>query len=295
MASVTQVLAAIRSHESASFSNPYGLTPEQNVDFPRSHASGAYQFQPATWQSYTAQSGIGTQYPQAYQAPPGVQDAVAAWVVTNKGTGDWSPYSGALPSVTSVDVTPEQLAAGSGLGNTSQFAGDPLGGTLGGPAFDNPNSPLFGLQNDPLSSGFGGTGNFGVTDFTAGSGINASLGFDPTQQGQAILDANPGIGQTVGQGVADITQGAVTGAAAAPGIAGSLGSLFGTSGGNTDTSSTWFNRLKQDIGDVVARIGIGLLALILIGLAAWAFTAGGGIGAARDATARTIKKSAGFT
>lgn len=236
---------------------------------------------------------------------PANEPATIDFALSQAAQGGWGPWHGAARvgigefegiGVSQPTATFDPSNPGADFGSSnSPFAGDPLGGALGGPAFDNPNSPVFGLQNDPLNSGFGGTGNFGVTDFTAGTGINASLGFDPTQQGQAILDANPGIGQTVGQGVANATQGIVTGAAAAPGIAGSLGSLFGTGGGNTDTSSTWFNRLKQDIGDVVARIGIGLLALILIGLAAWAFTAGGGIGAAREATARTIKKSAGFT
>jgi hypothetical protein len=81
------VLAQIRQRESR---GDYTQTPQQNYAYPRSHASGAYQFQPATWQQWTARSGIGTEYPEAYQAPPEIQDKVAAYAATN-GPGVNSP------------------------------------------------------------------------------------------------------------------------------------------------------------------------------------------------------------
>lgn len=46
-------------------------------------ASGAYQIIDSSWRSWAAASGVpgATSYPRAYQAPPEVQDAVAAWKV----------------------------------------------------------------------------------------------------------------------------------------------------------------------------------------------------------------------
>lgn len=82
-ADIGTVLSEIRKRESGGFQNPYGLTPQQNVDFPNSHASGAYQFQPATWREWTKKSGIGQEYDEAYKAPADIQDKVAAFAATN--------------------------------------------------------------------------------------------------------------------------------------------------------------------------------------------------------------------
>jgi hypothetical protein len=84
---LSDVLAQIRQRESR---GDYSLTPQQNYAYPRSHASGAYQFQPDTWRTWAARSGIGGQYPEAYQAPPEIQDAVARFAATN-GPGVNSP------------------------------------------------------------------------------------------------------------------------------------------------------------------------------------------------------------
>lgn len=43
-----------------------------------SSASGAYQFIDSTWQQQAAAAGVGTEYARAVDAPPAVQDAVAA-------------------------------------------------------------------------------------------------------------------------------------------------------------------------------------------------------------------------
>jgi muramidase (phage lysozyme) len=48
-----------------------------------SSASGAYQFIDSTWQSLTRKYGIGTQYQRAIDAPPSIQDAVAAVYVND--------------------------------------------------------------------------------------------------------------------------------------------------------------------------------------------------------------------
>ena len=46
-------------------------------------ASGAYQFITSTWKSSTSDYGVGTQYANACDAPPGVQNQVAADVVAS--------------------------------------------------------------------------------------------------------------------------------------------------------------------------------------------------------------------
>jgi hypothetical protein len=69
----------------------YNLRPEQNFNYPRSHASGAYQFQPGTWRRWTQASGIGTQYREAYQAPPHIQDQIAAYALQHTPGGANSP------------------------------------------------------------------------------------------------------------------------------------------------------------------------------------------------------------
>lgn len=135
MASLTDVLALIRQNESG---GRYNLPPSANYDYPNSHASGAYQFQPATWQQWTAASGIGTQYSEAYLAPPGVQDAVAAYAAMNgpgiNSSALWgaSAPPGGYPAVTDVNATPADLAAATATsspastGSTGSTS-DPLG------------------------------------------------------------------------------------------------------------------------------------------------------------------------
>ena len=69
---VDQILSTIRQVES---SNNYGAQAKG------SSASGAYQFIDSTWQASTKKSGLGTEYARAKDAPPEVQDAVAAFAV----------------------------------------------------------------------------------------------------------------------------------------------------------------------------------------------------------------------
>lgn len=52
--------------------------------------SGAYQFIPGTWRTWSAKAGFGGQYAYAYQAPAAVQDAVLVYTLTNGGAGNWS-------------------------------------------------------------------------------------------------------------------------------------------------------------------------------------------------------------
>lgn len=289
MATLTSILAQLRSHESAAFSNPYALRPEQNIDYPNSHASGAYQYQPGTWRGYTAASGIGTQYSEAYKAPPQVQDAVTAWVVINKGTGDWTPYSGAVSSLTHVDVTPEELLGrSSGLGGVGavNFTADPTmsfnpGFTdfTAGTAF----SPSLGTDNAPYRTLTGGLDpeqqydlrNFGVRDFAAGNDfLNPSLGYDPVQD----FNARGGLWDDAGS----IDGSTVTG------ILGAGDAIRGLlPGAKDDPSNKWWQILLTNIQDLTIRGGLGLLALVLIAAGAWAFASG----SAQEGLARLAKVS----
>jgi len=66
-----QIMRTIRQKESG------GKYQVLNYAWPKSTASGAYQFIGSTWKSLTSKYGIGTEYQYAYQAPPEIQDAVA--------------------------------------------------------------------------------------------------------------------------------------------------------------------------------------------------------------------------
>jgi hypothetical protein len=79
---INQILSTIRQVES---SNDYGAQAKG------SSASGAYQFIDSTWQASTKKAGLGTEYSRAKDAPPEVQDAVAAFAVRdilNRAGGD---------------------------------------------------------------------------------------------------------------------------------------------------------------------------------------------------------------
>lgn len=55
------------------------------TQLPNSHASGAYQFQPGTWQYVASQTGVGTEYANAGDAPAWMQDANALWLLRAYG------------------------------------------------------------------------------------------------------------------------------------------------------------------------------------------------------------------
>ena len=65
------ILDTIRTKESR------GNYTIKNYAWPKSTASGAYQFTGPTWRGLTKKYGIGTEYTDAFMAPPEVQDAVA--------------------------------------------------------------------------------------------------------------------------------------------------------------------------------------------------------------------------
>lgn len=69
--SVDKALATIRQKESSGNYNAQNPIPGQT-------ASGAYGFINSTWRSMTSKYGIGQQYGSAKDAPPGIQDQIAA-------------------------------------------------------------------------------------------------------------------------------------------------------------------------------------------------------------------------
>lgn len=78
---VDAFLACVRAHES----DTAGGYKAEN---PYSTASGAYQFIDSSWQAYSRMAGYSG-WSHASYAPPSVQDAVARWVVVNKGHYPW--------------------------------------------------------------------------------------------------------------------------------------------------------------------------------------------------------------
>ncbi len=83
---IAAVMQCIKNHESGNYAE-------------NSHAggaSGAYQYEPGTWQTWSARAGYPG-YMYAYEAPPNVQDAVTAYTLTHGGAGNWSPRFGPDP------------------------------------------------------------------------------------------------------------------------------------------------------------------------------------------------------
>lgn len=133
------ILAATRQIES---SNNYAEPPNS------ANASGAYQFIPSTWQSLTKQYNIGTQYDEAYKAPPAIQDIIAKnWthdiLVKSKGDvsavpGTWNPTAGPSYTAAFMKAYKNLLAKGVVIDTaTALHTGEPQ-------PFDN-------NANDPLS------------------------------------------------------------------------------------------------------------------------------------------------
>lgn len=99
----SQILATIRQKESGS---------NYQAQSRSSSASGAYQFIDGTWRSLTRQFNIGTEFNRAVDAPPAIQDAVAAAYVNqilSRNNGD-------------VSVVPLVWYTGNAQGNISAAA-----------------------------------------------------------------------------------------------------------------------------------------------------------------------------
>jgi len=249
MATLSSVLSQIRQNESG---GNYGLTPQQNYNYPQSHASGAYQFQPATWQQYTQASGIGTQYSQAYQAPPNIQDAVAAYAATNgpgvNSQGLWGASAGSsgYATIDNYDVTPQQLAADtSSTGLASNAVPDSSSGQAAG---SNTTSPYY--TYDPGSYTYGGGVQTTSPDTPGSSGAlqtgAGTPGFLPpaASGGPMELGITPGLASGI--------SGWLNSAETAVGTAfrNALGSMF-------DQMINWFSRgFLIIVGVVIAAVAL---------------------------------------
>src|SRR5262252_7588070 len=92
--SMSALLAQIRQRESG---GRYDIPPTSNYAFPTSHASGAYQFEPGTWKLWTMRSGIGQEYPEAYLAPPEIQDKVATFAASRVNPNSQALWGASAP------------------------------------------------------------------------------------------------------------------------------------------------------------------------------------------------------
>lgn len=85
-ASLESIRQCIKDHESGNYAESSHI----------GSGSGAYQYVPGTWRTWSARAGYGG-YRYAYQAPPEVQDAVTDYALTHGGAGNWSPRYGNDP------------------------------------------------------------------------------------------------------------------------------------------------------------------------------------------------------
>jgi hypothetical protein len=255
--SLSELLSQVRGRESVGVANrlgvsPYSLPPEANVGFPNSHASGAYQFQPGTWQQLTQQSGIGTQYSQAYLAPPAVQDQVAGYAAQRNNPNSsflWqaSAPAGGYPTGPYFADANSTFAPSSGL-DFSVDAASPnqLGGAGGGLDLGN---------NVDGTGGLGSTLNYNpLANLPFGAGTDSST-YDPFGLGQQL---GAETGNLPGSNNNPI-----------PGVANAMGGI-------SAADNAWWQNLLTNLSDLAIRGGLGMLALVLIAAAAFAFTLGRG-------------------
>jgi Transglycosylase-like domain len=77
-----------------------------------SHAAGAYQFQPGTWQEVAQATGVGMQYASAADAPAWMQDTNALYLLRQYGPNSTASWGASGPYDTSVlDSTSPVIAS----------------------------------------------------------------------------------------------------------------------------------------------------------------------------------------
>jgi hypothetical protein len=83
---LASVMTCIKNHESGNYMESSHIQD----------GSGAFQAIPSTWRTWSARAGHGG-YSYEYLAPPAVQDAVIAYMLTHGGAGNYSPRYGNDP------------------------------------------------------------------------------------------------------------------------------------------------------------------------------------------------------
>lgn len=270
MATLSSVLSQIRQNESGSAAGNYTLTPQQNYAYPASHASGAYQFQPGTWQSLTQKSGIGTQYSEAYQAPPNVQDAVAAYALEQNPNANssslWGGGKTSYPMVTEYDVSSQQLASGSSLGGTTTT-------TANSPSYYegyDENGTFLGGTSDPNAYPVSGATTYNPVYSGTSSGTGTTTGTGTTG---TSTTSNPAI-SGIGAGQPGYLPPAATGGPMAVGITPGLATGIGSWISNIETAvgnwmTTAFKALFGSLVDWFARFWLMVIGVLLILVALW--------------------------
>lgn len=284
MAALASILGAIRQRESG---GNYGLTPEQNYAFPNSHASGAYQIQPGTWREWTQQSGIGTEYSQAYQAPPAVQDQVAGWAVQKYGPNETSTWAASAPSGGYPTLGPgdnTDLGGSSGGAGASGSSGGTLSfNSIYGSAYAGSGMDTSGAFN--LSGGnFAGAGAGQPVGPDNPGSIGGMVGTDQTTGNTGPGGPGTGLAAALGNNVSPgaIPANAMDTGAGLPIVitdvtsAGYKGAKLQSDTAKANTSAQisagtgWLGSFEKAGTDWLVRGGLILLAVILLA-GAWVF------------------------
>ncbi len=86
---LSDVTQCVKQHESGNY----------NESSHPGSGSGAYQYVPGTWRHWSQLAGYAG-YAYAFEAPPGVQDAVFQFTLTHGGAHNWDPAFGNDPCTT---------------------------------------------------------------------------------------------------------------------------------------------------------------------------------------------------
>ena len=237
MTTLADLLSLIRARESQ---GNYSIAPWENVDYPNSHASGAYQFEPATWRQLTQEAQIGTQYAEAYLAPPAIQDAIASFAASNydpNSTFLWraSAPPGGYPIV-------DQGSQTAGPGGGDQGGGSMGGGTsISGGGYFIPGPP--GTPGNPAGD---------LPNPYSFAGLDP---FYPTGGAASAFGINPATGLPLWQGGGAAAGGAPAGGPGQP--AASSCSLY--------NPLCWWQALISWLTAIGADLALGIIAIIAIG------------------------------
>lgn len=280
-------LALIAQYESGNQNIPQGIVgpnggfnPSTGTVTGPSTAGGYYQITNSTWAGIP--SSITQGYTSALSAPYGVQTNAAAYLYNTQGFAPWAPFNSNLSSAIAQQ------------GGTNAFPSpgsytppsDPLGIDNGAMPFSSlPDTPVYIASPDGFSSGL--TGN-SFSQYTPTLTDPAAIAPDGFNVGGGLTgQSSSGSGLVDTSGLAlpsDFTansdlpfsaqQGTFTDGTTMPssGINSSLTNpLTGLANVN---GGVWWNNAVTIAGDYLARFGLVLLALILIGTGVFALSHG---------------------